>query len=71
MSGDIAGEIRLAYLCRGGKITPVTGGSISGSLTKAIPTMRFSSETAQYDTLVIPAVTRLENLSITGIAELE
>lgn len=71
MSGDIAGEIRLAYLCRGGKITPVTGGSISGSLTEAIPTMRFSKETAQYDTLVIPAVTRLENLSITGIAELE
>ena len=71
MSGDIAGEIRLGYLSRGGKITPVTGGSISGSLPAAVSTMRFSKETAQYDTLVIPAVTRLENLRITGIAELE
>ena len=71
MSGDIAGEIRLGYLCRGGKITPVTGGSISGSLPAAVSTMRFSKESVQYDTLMIPAVTRLENLRITGIAELE
>jgi predicted Zn-dependent protease len=32
-TGDFGGEIRLAYVHRGGKRIPVTGGSITGSLT--------------------------------------
>lgn len=71
MGGDIAGEIRLGYLHRNGKVTVVTGGSVSGSMQEAASSMTFSRETVQYDTHVIPAVTRLEDLRITGIAELE
>ena len=48
----------------------VTGGSISGNMRAAARTMTFSAETAQYDYVVIPAVTRLEGLRITGAAEL-
>ena len=67
MAGDIAGEIRLAYWHHDGKTVPVTGGSVSGSLREVMGNMRFSKETAQYDTMVIPAVTRLPNLRITGV----
>jgi hypothetical protein len=71
MGGDIAGEIRLGYLRRGGKTTIVTGGSVSGSMLEAAQSMRFSKELVQYDNYLIPAVTQLQNLRITGIAELE
>ena len=68
VGGDIAGEIRLGYLHRGGETKIVTGGSVSGNLHDAAPGMRFSRESAQYDSWVIPAVTRLKHLRITGIA---
>ena len=68
IGGDVAGEIRLGYLHRGGETKIVTGGSVSGNMRDSAPTMRFSRESAQYDTWVIPAVTRLKKLRITGIA---
>ena len=67
MGGDIAGEIRLGYLHQGGEIRIVSGGSVTGQMADAIPTMTFSSETEQYDNFVIPRVTRLKNLKITGV----
>ena len=66
MGGDIAGEIRLGYLHQGGKVTVVTGGSVSGTMLKAGSSMEFSAETVQYDTKKIPAVTKLHSLSVTG-----
>ena len=66
MGGDIAGEIRVAYLHKDGKTTVVTGGSVSGNMIEAAKDMAFSSETSQYDTRVIPSVTKLKNLRITG-----
>ena len=66
--GNIAGEIRLGYLHQNGAVKIVTGGSVTGQMAEAIPTMTFSSETEQYDTYVIPRVTRLKGLKITGIA---
>ena len=71
MAGDIAGEIRLGYWHHGGETTVVTGGSVTGNMLEAMKTMRFSSETVQYDSAVIPAVTRLEDLRITGVKELD
>ena len=68
MGGDIAGEIRLGYLHRGGQIRIVSGGSVTGQMADAIPSMEFSAETEQYDNYVIPRVTLLKNLKITGIA---
>jgi PmbA protein len=66
VSGDIAGEIRLGYLHQNGTVRIVTGGSVSGKIEDVVPTMRFSRETEQYDTWVIPRVTLLKNLKITG-----
>ena len=66
VGGDIAGEIRLDYLHQNGTVKIVSGGSVSGKIDEAIPTMQFSSETEQYDTFVVPRVTLLKNLKITG-----
>ena len=67
MSGDIVGEIRLGYLHEGDTVKIVTGGSISGSIVDVLPSLKFSSETKQYDTMVIPEVTRMEGMRITGV----
>ena len=66
--GNIAGEIRLGYLHQNGTVKAVSGGSVTGQMAQAVSTMEFSSETEQYDTCVIPRVTRLKDLKITGIA---
>ena len=66
ITGDIAGEIRLAYLHRDGRVTPVSGGSVSGSMPELAKTMRFSKESRQYNCHLIPAVTRLQGVTITG-----
>ena len=66
VGGDIAGEIRLGYLHQNGTVRIVTGGSVSGKIDEAIPTMQFSGETEQYNSWVVPRVTLLRNLKITG-----
>lgn len=66
VTGDIAGEIRLAYLHKDGKTVPVCGGSVSGSMAELMKEMRFSAECRQYDTLLIPALTRLNGVTVTG-----
>ena len=66
ITGDIAGEIRLAYLHQDGKVIPVSGGSVSGSMADFVKTMRFSKETRQYNNHLIPSVTRLKDVTITG-----
>ena len=68
MAGDIAGEIRLGYLHQNGEVKIVSGGSVTGSMNDVLGTMEFSKETEQYNTLVIPKVTKLKGLKITGIA---
>ena len=68
MGGDIAGEIRLGYLHQNGEVKIVSGGSVTGQMPDVIPTMEFSAETEQYDTHVIPRVTKLKGLTITGVA---
>ena len=64
--GDIAGEIRLGYLHDGDTLTVVEGGSVSGTMRELAGTMRFSRERKQYNNYLIPAVTRLFGVSITG-----
>ena len=66
ITGDIAGEIRLAYLHQGGRVTPVSGGSVSGSMPELAGSMRFSRECRQYNCHLIPAVTRLCGVTVTG-----
>ena len=43
-SGHFGGEIRLAYLIEDGKMTPVTGGSINGSILEAQKDLVFSTD---------------------------
>ena len=69
MSGHFGGEIRLAYLIDGGTVTPVTGGSVNGSLLEAQKDLTFSTEryvTAHYDG---PYAVRLTGVSIAGAGE--
>lgn len=66
ITGDVAGEIRLAYLHDGDKVTVVSGGSVSGNLNEIMKNVKFSKELRQYDCAVVPSVVRLENVTISG-----
>lgn len=66
ITGDIAGEIRLGYWHENGMRTVVTGGSVSGNMKELGRRMCMSREQKQYDCFLIPAVTRLSGVSITG-----
>lgn len=66
VTGDIAGEIRLGYLHRDGKTVSVSGGSVSGNMNELVKGMCFSAERRQYDTLLIPSLTRLNGVTVTG-----
>ena len=69
MSGHFGGEIRLAYLIEDGKATPVTGGSVNGSILEAQKDLTFSKEryqTARYDG---PYAVRLKGVAVAGAGE--
>lgn len=66
VTGDIAGEIRLGYYHDGDKVTPVSGGSVSGNLNSLLKNLSMSKDKSQYNNFLIPTLTRLENVSITG-----
>ncbi len=66
VTGDIAGELRLGYLRENGACRIVSGGSVSGNMREALKEMRASGEARQYDCYSIPAVTRIEGLTVTG-----
>ncbi len=69
MSGHF-GEIRLAYLIEAdGTVTPVTGGSVNGSILEAQKDLTFSTDrylTAWYDG---PYAVRLSGVSVAGTEE--
>ena len=67
MTGDIFGEIRLAYYHDGsGNVRPVSGGSVSGSMHDNLGSMRMTSDVRRYANAEIPLATRLEKVTITG-----
>ena len=66
ITGNIAGEIRLAYLHENGTVRAVSGGSVSGTMFDFAKTMRFSNTQKQYDNRIVPAVTRLCGVTVTG-----
>lgn len=63
-SDYIGGEIRLAYYYDGEKITPVTGISISGSVSEALRSIRLSSKEAIHNGYIGPSKAVLDNLKI-------
>jgi len=67
ITGDFGGEIRLAYYFDGTKSQALTGGSISGSLQRSVPTMRMSESVRQQENFLGPEAIKLEQLSITSV----
>ena len=67
MTGEIFGEIRLAYWHDGEKTVPVSGGSISGSMSDFVGNLYMSRESALYNSMRIPALTRLAGVTVTGV----
>ncbi len=53
-TGNFGGELRLGYLVANGKRTPVTGGSITGSIPENRGMILFSSELCNYATCRAP-----------------
>lgn len=69
LSGHFGGEIRLAYLIDGGKVTPVTGGSVNGSLIESQSDIAFSTDryvSADYEG---PYAMKMKGISVAGTEE--
>ncbi len=65
-SGHFGGELRLGFLHENGTVTPVTGGSVNGSILDVQGTMTFSREryrSADYDG---PLAVRIEGVQVAG-----
>ena len=65
-SGHFGGEIRLAYLCENGKMTPVTGGSINGNIFEAQKDLAFSKERYAELSYDGPYAMLLKNIPVAG-----
>mgnify|MGYP002623689882 FL=1 len=72
-TGDLMGEIRLAYLHENvdgeDKVTAVSGGSVSGNMTQFLKNMSMSKEQIVYDNIKIPKITRLEDVTVSGAVD--
>ena len=65
-SGHFGGELRLGFLYENGTVTPVTGGSVNGSILDCQDRMTFSAEryrSADYDG---PLAVRIEGVQVAG-----
>lgn len=65
-TGHFGGEIRLAYLYDGEKITKVTGGSVNGIITKAHKNLVFSTETYSDSSYEGPLAVKIEDVAVAG-----
>ena len=63
-SDYIGGEVRLAYYVEDGKITPLTGISISGKLSDALRGIRLSDHTVTRSNYQGPALAALEGIAV-------
>lgn len=66
LSGYFGGEIRLAYLYDGEKVTPVTGGSINGNLLELQKDLTFSTERYKDSTYDGPFAVCLHHVPVAG-----
>lgn len=66
-SGNFGGEIRLAYLCDGEKVTPVTGGSINGNFLELQKNMVFSRETYRDSRYEGPMAVKFCGVPVAGV----
>ena len=66
-TGHFGGEIRLAFLFDGEKVTPVTGGSINGSILDSQTKMYFSKEIQRDANYEGPYAMCFEDVPVAGI----
>jgi len=66
VTGDFGAEVRLAYCFDGAKVVPVTGGSISGSLSALRAAMRRSKEVGLAAHSLCPKAVMLQGAIVTG-----
>jgi predicted Zn-dependent protease len=66
VTGAFSGELRTAYLCDGGRVTPISGGSVSGNVFEAFAGARFSRERAVRPEYDGPMGVRLEAVTVAG-----
>ncbi|BCJ96028.1 hypothetical protein acsn021_35970 [Anaerocolumna cellulosilytica] len=66
-SGHFGGEIRLAFLYDGKTVTPVTGGSINGSILDVQRNFSFSKELQVEEHFEGPFAVKLEHIRVAGI----
>jgi predicted Zn-dependent protease len=64
--GNFGSEIRVGYLYEKGKVTPVKGGTVSGSVFKALGTARYARDTVFRGNYLGPEAIRFENLTVAG-----
>ena len=69
LSGNMFGEIRLAYYHHDGITEPVSGGSVSGNVMQLLGGFHMSKEQKQYDNALLPAVTSIDGVTITGVRD--
>ena len=68
MSGHFGGEIRLAYLIdEDGTVTPVTGGSVNGSILETQKDLVFSTERYQTARYSGPYAMRVKDVPVAGV----
>lgn len=65
-TGHFGGEIRLAYLYDGDKVTPVTGGSVNGSIIEMQNNLVFSTEKYKNSTYEGPFAVKMKNVPVAG-----
>ena len=65
-TGHFGGEIRLAFLYDGEKVTPVTGGSINGNIFEAQKTLVFSKEMQVEKSFEGPKAVCMDKVSVAG-----
>ena len=65
-SGHFGGEIRLAYLIEDGRATPVTGGSVNGSILEAEGELAFSTDRFTCSSYEGPYAIKLKGVSVAG-----
>ncbi|HEC99536.1 MAG TPA: hypothetical protein ENN18_04045 [Proteobacteria bacterium] len=66
VTGAFSGEIRVGYLIDGDKRVPIKGGSISGTMSKAMQEIYFSQETTRRESYSGPLAVKVCNVNVAG-----
>ena len=66
LSGHFGGELRLGFLHEDGKVIPVTGGSVNGSILDSQGHMRFSRERFSTENYDGPLAVRIGGVAVAG-----